>query len=290
MAKVLSEIQLEQFRRDGVVFPLRAFTGAEAGALVPAFEALKQHMGDWSAGQQILKPHLVSTWVASLVRNEAILDAVEDLIGSNILCWTATFFAKSGQAPGFVGWHQDMTYWGLAPAEKVVTAWLGLTESGLENGCMQVVPGTHREPDRDEVHNPGTGNMLMSEQNIALGDAELAAALPIELEPGQFSIHHSWLVHGSAPNASPRPRIGLSINYMASEVRQTASALGDSAMLVRGRDGHGHFDLEPAPEADFDEAALAAYRKAIEAPSGVGRAGDHPRALNRPGTSVSPEV
>ncbi len=282
MARRLSEQQLEQYRRDGLVFPLRALEAAEAAELVLKFEALRRRMDGWSAGAQILKPHLVSTWAADLVRHPRLLDAVEDLIGPDILCWTATFFAKRAESPGFVGWHQDLTYWGLEPADKIVTAWLGLTESRRENGCMRVVPGSHAQAGRAQTHAPGIGNMLMSEQDIALGEHELASALDVELQAGEFSIHHAWLVHGSQANPSPRPRIGLSINYMAAEARQAVGAQRDSAMLVRGADAHGHFDLEPQPQADFDDAARAAHRKAMASPSGVGRAGDHPRNLNRP--------
>ena len=101
-------------------------------------------MEGWTDGAQILKSHLVSTWVCELVHNDTILDAVENLIGPDILCWAATFFAKEPETDSYVGWHQDIHYWGLEPAEQVATVWLGLTDAHRDNGGMFCIPGSHQ--------------------------------------------------------------------------------------------------------------------------------------------------
>ena len=89
------------------------------------------------------KSHLLFTWLDGLIRHPAILDAVEGVIGPDILCWSSTFFIKEARDPGFVSWHQDSTYWGLDPAD-IVTAWVALSESTAENGAMRVIPDTQK--------------------------------------------------------------------------------------------------------------------------------------------------
>ena len=84
----------------------------------------------------------------------------------------------------------------------------------------------------------------------------------VTLKAGEMSLHHVLLVHGSGPNTTGDRRIGFAIRYIPPHVRQLK--VRDSAMLVRGRDTHGNFDLEPDPRADLDAAALAAHRDAVE--------------------------
>ena len=265
---------MDSYAEQGVVFPRRALPPDKASALLPAFYQLAKRMRHWTDGAQILKSHLVSPWVCELVHNSAVLDAVEDVVGPDILCWSATFFAKEAGSDGYVGWHQDIHYWGLSPAEEVCTAWLGLTDARQDNGGMFYIPGSHREGDRVHRQLPGGANMLLGAQEIQLSAGELARSVQVELEPGEFSVHHARLLHGSYGNRSARPRIGLSINYMSTRVQQQSNGGIDSAMLVRGEDHYGHFKLEPKPRAEFDAAGLAAYKDALVTPSGIGGADD----------------
>ena len=202
-----------------------------------------------------IKPHLLFTWLADLVRHPAILDAVEDVLGPDILCWNTSFFTKEARSPGFVSWHQDATYWGLSePA--VLTAWVAFTESNGKNGNMRMMPGSHRAPvpHVDTFH---PDNMLSRGQEITV-EVDDSQAVDIVLEPGEVSLHHVLMVHGSGANPSDDRRIGLAIRYIASRVRQTAGPR-DSATLVRGEDAFGHFELEPRPEMDMDPAMLALH-------------------------------
>ena len=274
MSNRLSAEQVDGFREQGMLFPIDVITPDVAQSYLPKFELLRARMRPWCSAKQILKSHLVSTWVNELVREPCLLDAVEGLLGPDMLCWSATFFAKRPGDESFVGWHQDITYWGLEPADDVVTAWLALSDAQVDNGCMRVLPGSHRGTLRTHENKFGTANMLMSSQEVTLSHAEQDRVVYVPLEPGQASIHHSRLLHGSRSNPSSRPRVGLSINYIAAGVRQTTNGGYDSAMLVRGVDRYGHFDLEPDPVADFDEKAIEHYKKFIQTPSGVGRVGN----------------
>ena len=208
-----------------------------------------------------LKSHMVFGCLNELVRMPAILDAVEGVLGPDILVWTSSMFSKNAASPDFVSWHQDIAYWGLQPPE-IVTAWVALTDSSPDNGCMRVVPGTHK---LDVVAHRDTfaaDNMLSRGQEVAV-DVDEAKVVDIVLKPGEMSLHHTKIVHGSNANLSTRPRQGYAIRYIAPSVRQAKGA-EDSVMLVRGHDRYKHFQYDPEPHADFDIEALPAYEAVCE--------------------------
>jgi ectoine hydroxylase-related dioxygenase (phytanoyl-CoA dioxygenase family) len=193
------------------------------------------------------------------VHQPKVLDAVEDVIGPDILCWTTNFFIKEADSPGFVSWHQDSTYWGLEP-DDVVTAWVAFTDVTLENGYMQVIPGSHKVDQLPHVDTFHKDNLLSRGQEISV-EVDRSKAVGLAMGAGEMSLHHIKLVHGSDANRSSDRRIGLSIRYIPTYVRQTK--VRDSAMLVRGVDKYRHFDPEPRPRADLDAAALAAHADAV---------------------------
>ena len=270
----LSGAQIDAFGENGIARPIRGLAPDVARGFVPAQQDLAARLrARWNL-PQYPKIHLVARWVYDLVTRPSITGAVASLIGPDILCWSTAFFAKQPHDAGYVGWHQDATYWGLEPAEKVVTVWLGLTESTPENGCMQYVPGSHRRGIRTHLQRLDDANLLQSGQFVELAD-ETDIVADCVLDAGEFSIHHARILHGSRPNTSDRPRIGLSVNYIAAGVRQVSGP--DSATLVRGRD-HGNFHLESPPNADFSPVGIAAWLDALEFPSGIGRSAKHKAA------------
>src|SRR5262249_25395997 len=143
----LTLAQVEAFRRDGYLYPLRGLSSAEAQRYRARLEAFEARQGPLTTTPFRTKPHLVFEWVAELVRHPAILDAVEDLLGPDLLVWSSSFFLKGARDPSYVSWHQDSTYWGLSEPD-VVTAWLALSVSSVASGCMRVVPGSHL---RDQI-------------------------------------------------------------------------------------------------------------------------------------------
>ena len=251
----LSAEATARYERDGYHFPVRVLSTAEAWRCRERLEQVERDLGGSLRGIYRVKPHLLFTWLADLVRHPAILDAIEDVIGPDILCWNSSFFTKEAESPGFVSWHQDATYWGLSEPD-VVTAWLAFTESTPANGNMRVVPGSHRAlvPHVDTFH---PDNLLSRGQEITV-DVDEAEAVDIVLAPGEMSLHHVLIVHGSGANPSADRRIGFAIRYVPTRIRQTAGPR-DSATLVRGTDAFGHFDLEPRPETDLDPAMQALH-------------------------------
>lgn len=259
MPKLLSEQQVAAFERDGFLFPLRVMTREDAQAYRQRLEAYERSNGAPIASNMRHKVHLLFTWANALVHHPKILDAVEDVLGPDLLCWTSNFFIKEPGTPAFVSWHQDATYWGLS-SDEVVTAWVALSDAPVESGAMKFWPGSHRMEQLPHVDTFHDDNLLSRGQELAVRVPEAEGVL-VPLQAGEISLHHVKLVHGSGPNSSGDRRIGLAIRYIAPHVRQLKT--NDSAMLVRGRDRYGHFDPEPEPQADLDPAALAAHGDAV---------------------------
>lgn len=252
MAK-LSPDALSSYQEHGYYAPIRAFPADDAArfrAQLERFEA--EHATQASLLRN--KTHLALTWADELIRHPGILDAVEQVIGPNILCWGSSFFIKNARDSSYVSWHQDSTYWGLEPPD-IVTAWVALSESVTANGAMRVIPDSHR---LDQIAHRDTfaaGNLLSRGQEVAV-DVDATRAATLELDPGEMSLHHVRLIHGSEPNPSNRRRIGFAIRYLPTHVRQVVGT-HDSGTLVRGEDRYENFRPERRPEADLAPAALA---------------------------------
>jgi non-haem Fe2+, alpha-ketoglutarate-dependent halogenase len=255
MSRSWSAAALAQYVRDGYVFPVPVLSTDEARQYRERLERVERDLGGPLRGVYRIKPHLLFTWLADLVRHPAILDAVEDVLGPDLLCWKTSFFTKEARSPGFVSWHQDATYWGLSEPD-VLTAWIAFTDSNPANGNMRVIPGSHRSqaPHVDTFH---PNNLLSRGQEISV-EVDEGQAVDIVLRAGEMSLHHVLMVHGSGANPSDDRRIGFAIRYVPTRVRQTAGPR-DSATLVRGHDAFGHFELEPRPDADLDPAMLTLH-------------------------------
>ncbi len=248
----MSDAQVQAYRREGICFPFTAMSAERASAYRARLEAFERQYG--SRGAEVLrqKSHLALTFVDELIRLEPVLDKVQTLLGPDILCWSTSFFIKNPGDGKFISWHQDAQYWGLE-ADDVVTAWIALTPSTPESGCMRVVPASHT---RIVEHNDtrAENNMLTRGQEVAV-EVDERTAWDVTLMPGEFSLHHERIIHGSRPNQGRDRRIGLAVRYVKPSARQVKEA-SDSAMLVRGTDVHGHFLPEPRPRADMDPAGV----------------------------------
>ena len=116
---------------------------------------------------------------------------------------------KEPEQKGFISWHQDARYIGLEPFNWV-TAWLALSDVTTENGCMYMWEGSHHAGQRDHVDTYGKDNLLTRGQTVM--DVPEDITVPIELRPGQLSLHHPWVVHGSGHNTSKHRRLVLRSN------------------------------------------------------------------------------
>ena len=259
MTRRLSSDALERYRRDGFYFPIPVLTPGEAREYRSRLEAVETAHGGRLGAELRQKPHLLFTWLADLVRHPTILDAVEGVLGPNLLVWSTSFFTKEARDPAYVSWHQDATYWGLS-APDVVTAWLAFTDATVENGAMRMVPGSHGE---QLVHRDtfAPHNLLSRGQEIAV-EVDEARGIDVLLRAGEMSLHHVRMVHGSPANRSDDRRIGFAIRYIPTHVKQLAGG-EDGAMLVRGVDEHRHFVPEHAPAADLSPQARAHHAASV---------------------------
>lgn len=248
----LTSAQIDQFNKQGFVAPFRAISETEARECRQRIEAYEAETGEEAERRLKIKGHLAFPWIVELARNPSILEAVEDLIGPDILLFGTSIFAKNAHDPRFVSWHQDSAYFGLTP-HREVTAWVALTESTTENGCLRVMPESHRGPDLQHVETYDEKNMLARGQSIKGLDE--SKAVDLELTPGQFSLHHERTAHGSLDNHSDDRRIGLAFFYIPTSVSSTLGRR--KALLVRGEDEYGHWDPETLPRFDLDPLSLA---------------------------------
>ena len=243
-------VDVGAFERNGFGGPYYAMSAEDAREYRRKFEAYEAELGrrvTEGDPDTRFKTHLLLPFAADLVRHPRILDAVEALLGPDILCWTSTWFVKDAKTEAQTIWHQDATYFGLRP-HLHVTAWLALSEASEEAGCMRFVPGTSRSGLMQHIANAAPNSINSAGQRTE-ADFRTEDAVPVPLSPGQFSIHHTLAVHASGPNRADDRRIGIGISYIPANVRHIGT-VRVPATLVRGEDRYGHFDLEPRPEED----------------------------------------
>ncbi|MCB4823173.1 phytanoyl-CoA dioxygenase family protein [Roseicella aerolata] len=260
MAASLPDAAVAEYHRRGYHFPVRVFAPGEAAGLLDRLKATEARLGGRLAGRMNQKPHLLFPWMHEVVAHPAVLDAVESVIGPDILCWASQFFMKDAGDPAYVSWHQDGTYWGLSSPD-VVTAWIAFTPSLPQSGCMRVVPGTHLSP-VPHTDTFAQDNLLSRGQEVAV-EVDEREAVDITLQPGEMSLHHVLIVHGSEPNRANWPRIGFAIRYIPTHLSQKDGARG-SALLVRGNDRHHHFEHEVPPEAEMHPDAVARHAAVLD--------------------------
>jgi len=263
----LSSAQVEGYARDGFVSPVPALTREQAAHYREKLAAFERAVGgpltsDATDARYRSRTHVLLAWVHGLVRHPAILDAVEQLIGPDILVYTSTWFIKEPESPAIAAWHQDATYFGLRPYEHV-TAWLALTDATAENGCMEFLPGSYRRGQLPHRAGVVAASVNRAGQAVTI-DVDDAPAMHAPLRAGEFSLHHTLCLHRSQPNRSAGRRIGLAVSYVPTRVQHLGVKHKTPAMLVRGVDTFGHFALEPPPLADLDDAARAAYDRSYD--------------------------
>ena len=259
----LSPTQVVRYRADNFLAPLDALTPAEARRYRDCFEAYEAQQGGaplepW----QLRKLHVREPWAAELIRHPRVLDAVAEIIGPDLSVFNSTFFIKEAGSEQVTAWHQDATYFGLRPHAHV-SAWIALTDAPQAAGCMQFVAassslGQLRHATGALAASVNHGGQAITE------DFDESRSVAAPLRAGQFSLHHTLVIHRSAANTCSDRRIGYGVSYIPTHVRHTGS-YSMAATLVRGTDGYGHFETETDPrDHDADSNArhhAEAYRR-----------------------------
>jgi len=248
---VLSEQQLEEYKRQGAVFPIKVFSPGEVALFRSALESIIEHC-DGDPLKRLGNLHLFFGWAYSLVTHEALLNTVEDILGNDILIDGTLVFYKRPQDFSYVSWHQDSVYsgWHLTPS---TSAWIALSASHPANGCMRVIPGSHTYGQLKHVNVRDDSNLVRRGERVETVDE--STAVDVVLQPGEMSLHQSTIVHGSNPNLSTEPRIGFIVRFVTSKITNRDRAL----LRVRGQADCSHLRLAPPPIEMDEQSALAAW-------------------------------
>jgi len=247
MGRVLSDDEVRAFHAAGYHFPVRAMDAATAESYRARIDAFLATQGGLKQVPFLLRGrgHLQFPLLLELVRHPVILDAVEDVLGRDLLCWGSSLFYKPARDPWYVSWHQDAYYWGLEPRD-IVSAWVALSDSTPAGGAMQVLSHSHHGRMLRHRDRPLADNMLSRGEEI-VEPIDPARVVTLALAAGEVSLHHGKLAHSSGANTTDRPRVGFAIRYVAAHVRPI-NVENDGAMLVRGADRFRNFT--PAPSAE----------------------------------------
>ena len=250
----LSITQLEQYERDGIVFPIKIFADDEVAFFRNGLESVARECGEGSL-KRFDSLHLFFDWAYRLVTSRNLLDAVEHLLGPDILVDGTLVFYKPPHDSSYVSWHQDSVYsgWNLTPS---TSAWIALTPSHAANGCMRVIPGSHKQGLLGHANVPDGPNLLRRGEQVAEGVDE-SVAVDVVLRPGEMSFHHSTIIHGSNPNTSAEPRVGFIVRFVTKEFTNRDRAL----LRVRGNGDCSHLSLAGPPAQLDNHTAFLAWRK-----------------------------
>ncbi len=244
------------YARDGFVFPLDVVSADEAQSIRADLESAEAELADDPARLALLRsyPDRLLPSFDRLIRNPNLIAAASQLLGPDLMVWSSGLFMKDANSTNIVTWHQDLTYWGLDDAEET-TCWVALSPATRKSGCMKFVPGSHKKQLVPHVDTFDDNNLLSRGQEIAV-EVNEEDGVYVELMPGQASMHHGHLFHGSGPNTTDDRRIGAAIRYIKTSMKQRS---GDKSLvaLVSGEDRYGHFTIADAPkgrllEEDFE--------------------------------------
>jgi non-heme Fe2+,alpha-ketoglutarate-dependent halogenase len=250
----LSNELLNHYERDGIVFPIEVLSTDEVSVFRNALESIVDHCGEGYL-KRFDNLHLFFPWAYRLVTHEALLNAVEGVLGPDILVDGTLVFYKPPHDSSYVSWHQDSVYsgWHLTPS---TSAWIALTPSQRFNGCMRVILGSQKQGLLDHDNVQDDPNLLNRRGEVVRMDVQESEAVDVLLRPGEMSLHHSTIVHGSNPNTSDEPRIGFIVRFVTSRTTNRDRQV----VQVRGRADCSHLRLATPPtEADL-QATISAWR------------------------------
>ena len=214
----LTTEQIQNYKDNGYVSPIDILSKKEAYEIREEIEFIEKKWPNELEGLGRNYVHFISPVFDKICHNKKILDAVESIIGKNILVCGTTLFVKNPNEKGFVSFHQDAKYIGLEP-DNWVTAWVAVTESNEKNGCMLMLPGSHKENLKYHKQKFNENNLLTRGQTVE--NVTIDKTKPVVLQAGQMSLHHPTVVHGSGLNKSNDRRIGFVIqSYIGTDVDQ----------------------------------------------------------------------
>ncbi len=249
---MLTREQLLDYDELGFLHSIPVLSSAEVAHFRAAIEETCRALG--GGVTRLDGPHLFFQWAWDLSTHPRVLDCMEQLIGPNILLKSTRLFYKFGNSTSFVGWHQDGITEGLKDA-YVPAIWLGLTPATAENGCLRVVPRSHRLGLIPHADRPNPDNLTTQG---ATAQVEIDTPQDVVMRAGEMSLHHPLVLHASNPNQSAESRIGFSATYSTPALTASRTAVA----WVRGDGPRDPFRIVEQPPLRSIADAVAAYRRA----------------------------
>ena len=258
MPKTLTQDQVDQFHRDGYLGAVPVLDADEVAYFRGRLEAFERNHPD-DVAKLKTKSHLLCPWVTEIARHPRLLDVYEDLIGPDILCYSMAWRNKPADSRTIAGWHQDTLYLPIEPI--LVIGALALAECGPDQGCLQVIPGSHKGEilPHGEAADP---HSILARGQFIEAEIDTAKAVDLALRPGEIGLFYSGIIHGSGPNSSDDRRLMLLVEMMPTHA--TSSRHRESAMLVRGTDTYRHHDADRPAQTEFGPEEQAAWLAATE--------------------------
>jgi non-heme Fe2+,alpha-ketoglutarate-dependent halogenase len=256
MAETLSQEERERFASDGILFPIPLLSEVEVQRYRAALDELKDRLG--VDGSRLPSCHLYFPWAYDLALHPRVLAAVAEIVGPDVFIWGTLIMAKAPHSAAYISWHQDGAYASYLNGAPSVSAWIALSDSNVESGCMRVVPGTQRQAVK-HAERLDRDNMLIYGQTVETAVDE-SHAVEVELRAGQMSLHDLNIIHGSNPNVSDHDRIGFIIRFAGAGTTR-------GTQVLRGIDGGcEHTNLLVRPAEPFAEDILQGYKEFLDSP------------------------
>jgi non-heme Fe2+,alpha-ketoglutarate-dependent halogenase len=254
--KALSPEQVERYARDGALFPIPVLTPEEVARFRAGFEELEARLG--GRPRPIGLSHLFFRWAYELATHPAVADVVEDVLGPDLLVQGSLIICKYPGDSSYVAWHQDGTYSGLH-STPTTSAWIALSESNAGNGCMRVIPGSHRLAMQPHENTYAPQNLLGHGEEIQV-EVDESQAMDLVLRPGEMSLHQNNIIHGSGPWRSGEKRIGFILRFVTPRL----AAADLPVTPVRGSAVCPHLQLLSVPPTAGVDAGLGPWRDFME--------------------------
>jgi len=251
MSSTLSPAAIAHYENDGVLFPIPVLSDDEVLKFRSALEEVETCLGgklkrmDWN--------HLFFRWAYDLATHRAVVDPIAEILGPDVLVHSSRIFYKHPYDPSYVGWHQDGIYSGLN-AYPALTAWIALSDSTVENGCLRVIPGSHQHGVYSHTETYANDNLSNHGEEVTIQIDE-ARVRDVTLKAGAMSLHHINMIHGSNPNRSNTNRIGFSVTYITPQLQRSNFPV----VVARGRDDYHHLEVVKSPPTGTLEESLAAH-------------------------------
>ena len=248
----ISGEQLARYDRDGVIFPIPVLTPAELTVFKAGFDEVEARVLDKFHYTGFT--HLHFRWAFDLATHPVVADAVEGVLGPDVLVYGTLIICKDPRTMGYVAWHQDGEGFGNAPS---VSAWIGLTDSTPENGCMRVLAGSHKLNRLPHFRTYTSGNNLLRDDVKIRHDVRDEEATDVILKAGEMSLHDKNVIHGSNPNISARRRIGFIIRFVTPQLKESRHPV----VRVRGDGDCSHLSTIGEPPAGSLDDSIASWRR-----------------------------